>query len=267
MFGGDLGMERMAPFRVRYGVPNQTLTAPKTAPCNPLYRGITSRFKAPSGVAELHRRCELSQAANERYLEAIAAVGSPTSLEELSGPLCHRLVQDGRRYRALNPLGAEDARLLEYVGRGEHLITDFRNRDVRQCLIRRSVEGCGGAPTAVGSGEPFAGAVACPWIDPEDPQDASLSGEGARPGADRGDPGGAGRRGGEVGRSGVEAPTETSAGKWVGKSCAAYKILEVSRTKSRRSEPHDTGICGGRFGAMLDDSTDTRRSTPRIWQR
>ena len=86
------------------------------------------------GVADLHRRCELSQAANERYLEAMAAVESPTPLGELSGPLCHRLVKDGRRYRALNPLGEEDARLLEFVGRGEHLITGFRNRDVRQCL-------------------------------------------------------------------------------------------------------------------------------------
>ena len=57
------------------------------------------------GVADLHRRCELSQAANERYLEALAAVESPTPLGELSGPLCRRMVKDGRRYRALNPLG------------------------------------------------------------------------------------------------------------------------------------------------------------------
>jgi hypothetical protein len=86
------------------------------------------------GVADLHRRCELSQAANERYLEALAAVESPVPLKELSGPLCHRLVKEGRRYRALNPLGDEDARLLEFVGRGEHLITGFRNRDVRRYL-------------------------------------------------------------------------------------------------------------------------------------
>jgi len=86
------------------------------------------------GVADLHRRCELSQAANERYLEALAAVESSVSLKELSGPLCQRLVKEGRRYRALNPLGDDDARLLEFVGRGEHVITGFRNRDVRRCL-------------------------------------------------------------------------------------------------------------------------------------
>src|SRR5262249_6451617 len=85
------------------------------------------------GVADLHRRCELSQAANERYLEAMAAVESPVPLGELSDPLCHRMVKDGRRYRALNPLGEEDARLLEFVGRGEQLITGVRNRDLRQC--------------------------------------------------------------------------------------------------------------------------------------
>jgi hypothetical protein len=90
--------------------------------------------KLRKGVADLHRRCELSQAANERYLEALAVVESPTPLGELSGPLCHRLVKDGRRYRALNPLGEVDARLLEFVARGDHLITGFRNRDVRQCL-------------------------------------------------------------------------------------------------------------------------------------
>jgi hypothetical protein len=86
------------------------------------------------GVADLHRRCELSQAANERYLEALAVVESPTPLGELSGPLCHRLVKEGRRYRALNPLGEGDARLLGFVGHGGHLITGFRNRDVRQHL-------------------------------------------------------------------------------------------------------------------------------------
>src|SRR5262249_52905566 len=86
------------------------------------------------GGGEPHRAGEVWRAANERYLEAMAAVESPVPLGELSDPLCHRMVKDGRRYRALNPLGEEDARLLEFVGRGEHLITGFRNRDLRQCL-------------------------------------------------------------------------------------------------------------------------------------
>jgi hypothetical protein len=86
------------------------------------------------GVADLHRRCELSQAANERYLEALGAVDAPTLLEKLSAPLCRPLVKKGRRYRGLNPLSEEDARLLEAVQQGEHLISGFRNRDIRQIL-------------------------------------------------------------------------------------------------------------------------------------
>jgi len=86
------------------------------------------------GIADLHRRCELSQAANERYLEALALVDSPTPLGQLGGPLCQPVVRAGRRYRGLNPLGDEDARLLGLVQRGEYLITGFRNRDLRQAL-------------------------------------------------------------------------------------------------------------------------------------
>jgi hypothetical protein len=90
--------------------------------------------KLRKGVADLHRRCELSQAANERYLEALGAVESPTPLEELTAPLCQAVVKKGRRYRGLNPLSEDDARVLEAVQRGEHLISGFRNRDLRQIL-------------------------------------------------------------------------------------------------------------------------------------
>ncbi len=85
-------------------------------------------------VADLHRRCELSQAANTRDLEALGAVEATTPLERLSAPLCRAVVQDGRRDRALNPLSDEDAAVLEGVQRGEHLISGFRNRDLRQIL-------------------------------------------------------------------------------------------------------------------------------------
>lgn len=105
------------------------------------YRPVASDLEGPKqwqplrkGVADLHRRCELSQAANTRYLEALGAVESPTPLERLSAPLCRAIVKDGRRYRALNPLSDEDAKVLEATMRGEHLISGFRNRDLRQIL-------------------------------------------------------------------------------------------------------------------------------------
>ncbi len=106
-----------------------------------VYRPIADDPGGPSrwqplrkGIADLHRRCQLSQAANERYLDALGSVESQTRLEELSAPLCRSVVKDGRRYRGLNPLSQEDARLLEAVQQGAHLISGFRNRDIRQFL-------------------------------------------------------------------------------------------------------------------------------------
>jgi hypothetical protein len=92
------------------------------------------------GVADLHRLCELSQAANERYLDALSAVDSTTPLEELSAPLCRPVVNGNRRYRGLNPLSERDAALLETVQRGEYLITGFRNRDVREIIYGAAPE-------------------------------------------------------------------------------------------------------------------------------
>lgn len=86
------------------------------------------------GVAEMPRRAELSQASNERYLEALGGLPTDVPLSRATGKLCRATVVEGRRYRALNPLGAEDARLLGAVGRGEWLVSGFRNRDIRRAL-------------------------------------------------------------------------------------------------------------------------------------
>jgi hypothetical protein len=124
------------------------------------------------GVADLHRRAQVSQAANERYLEALAAVTDTTPLRQLAEPLCHpapevrkarpaeatpappaAAVQDPaagaalppdvgaprrvrpRRVRALNPLSSEDGALLAAVSRPEFLINGLRNRDLRRLLF------------------------------------------------------------------------------------------------------------------------------------
>ena len=86
------------------------------------------------GVADVWRRAELSQQANERYLAALAAVTEPTPLGTLSQPLCRRVRYRGQSVRALNPLAADDAALLAIVYRGEFVITGLRNRDVRRLL-------------------------------------------------------------------------------------------------------------------------------------
>jgi hypothetical protein len=85
-------------------------------------------------VVEMTRRSELSQASNDRYLEALGSLPTDTPLHRAAGKLSRPVVVAGRRHRALNPLSPDDARLLEAVSRGEWLISGFRNRDLRPLL-------------------------------------------------------------------------------------------------------------------------------------
>lgn len=97
--------------------------------------GPESWQKLRKGVADLNRRAQISQASNERYLEALAAVDAPATLAEAAAPVCGRTAWKGRSVRALNPLAAEDAALLEAVSRGEFILQGFRNRDLRPLLF------------------------------------------------------------------------------------------------------------------------------------
>ena len=86
------------------------------------------------GIADLHRRAEVSHQATERYAESLATLEDRTPLAELAEPLCQPTTWKGQRVRALNPLAPEDAALLEAVNRGEFLLNGLRNRDLRQLL-------------------------------------------------------------------------------------------------------------------------------------
>ena len=85
-------------------------------------------------VADLHRRAQVSQAANERYLEALAAVAETKTVKELAEPLCRRVAEPGkkpaRKVRALNPLGASDAALLKAISDPKWMVDGLRNRDL-----------------------------------------------------------------------------------------------------------------------------------------
>jgi hypothetical protein len=82
------------------------------------------------GVADLHRRAEISRRATERYLDALAGVDEQTTLEELIQRLGRPRQWGGRRVRALRPLG-DDRALLEVIARGEFTLNGFRNRDLQ----------------------------------------------------------------------------------------------------------------------------------------
>jgi hypothetical protein len=87
------------------------------------------------GIADLHRRTEISRKATERYLDALASVDDDTTLDEL----LHRLGQPtqwrGHRVRAFRPFDAHDRALLAAVSGGEFTINGFRNRDLQRFLF------------------------------------------------------------------------------------------------------------------------------------
>jgi hypothetical protein len=89
-----------------------------------------------AGVADLARRAQVSQAANERYLGALARVDSGAALATLLARVQRPVKPDDRRrVRALRPFEAEDAALLAAVSRGEFSINGFRNKDLQAVLF------------------------------------------------------------------------------------------------------------------------------------
>lgn len=90
------------------------------------------------GVADMHRRAEVSENINERYIEGLATVEEARPLAEVAKNLGERATWKGRRMRALNPLAATDVLLLESVNRGEFMIHGFRNRDIRALLFPKT---------------------------------------------------------------------------------------------------------------------------------
>lgn len=92
------------------------------------------------GVADLHRRAKLSQAANERYLQKLAEVDDTRTLQELVTPLCRPVQWQGQRVRALAPLSESDTKLLQAIQRDECAIHGFRNRDLRSILYAQAAD-------------------------------------------------------------------------------------------------------------------------------
>lgn len=104
-------------------------------------------LKLRRGVADLHRRAQVSQASNGRFAAALGAVldEDQVPLKQLAAKLCSPVVRpareqpDGRRtrprrFRALNPLNPQDIRLLSTVSQTEFVLNGLRNADVRRAL-------------------------------------------------------------------------------------------------------------------------------------
>jgi hypothetical protein len=87
------------------------------------------------GIADLYRRAEVSQAANERYLQALASVDDSTTVEELVRRLEQPVSWGGKRVRGLRLFQPDDAALLEAISRGEFTLNGLRNRDLQKLLF------------------------------------------------------------------------------------------------------------------------------------
>src|SRR5881397_216686 len=70
------------------------------------------------GIADLHRRAQVSQRANEAYLQALAAVDDRTPLHHLLDQVSRPVTYRGRRLRALRIGDAADVTLLAAISRG-----------------------------------------------------------------------------------------------------------------------------------------------------
>jgi hypothetical protein len=86
------------------------------------------------GLMDLERRVELSRAANERYLEALAVVQVPCPAKLLLDPVSNGVTKEGRPYRPLRPVSPQDAQVFQAVLQGQFLLRGFSNRDLRQSL-------------------------------------------------------------------------------------------------------------------------------------
>jgi len=88
-----------------------------------------------AGIADLHRRAEVSQKALDRYCTALARVDDTTPLRELTASIEKRVRWNSQWVRALHPFESGDLALLEAVNRGEFTINGLRNRDLQALLF------------------------------------------------------------------------------------------------------------------------------------
>lgn len=86
------------------------------------------------GVADLHRRAQVSQRANNTYLDALSAVSDDTPASQVFDEVARPARWHDRRVRALKIGDPNDIALLQAISRGEFATSGFRNADIRDQL-------------------------------------------------------------------------------------------------------------------------------------
>jgi hypothetical protein len=92
------------------------------------------------GIADARQRAEVSDKANQRYIEAIATVTTPITLASVTRSLCDPVRWKKQRIRGLNLLHEPDAQLLEAVSKGEFLLHGLRNRDLQAIFFPEATD-------------------------------------------------------------------------------------------------------------------------------
>jgi hypothetical protein len=100
----------------------------------PRPNGVMDWQALPKGVAWLWRYADVAGSSNHRYLEALVVVDDDQAARRLLDKATKPAPLNGRRKRALQPLGPADQQLFLAVMRGEHRLRGFRNRDLEQRL-------------------------------------------------------------------------------------------------------------------------------------
>lgn len=106
-----------------------------------VYRWVTRQGKRcqawlpmRKAVTDLPWLVQGCQATNQRYLEALADVEVTPAVHEVLDPVSRPIQRDGRVYRGLRPVTAEEAALFACLLNGKYRLHGFRNADVRQVL-------------------------------------------------------------------------------------------------------------------------------------
>jgi hypothetical protein len=86
------------------------------------------------GIVDIRRRVQLCQAANNRYLEALAVVGTPTPSHRILDPVIQPVTARGRRFRPLRPISPDDSSFFKEILSAQYLLQGVRNRDLRHAL-------------------------------------------------------------------------------------------------------------------------------------
>jgi hypothetical protein len=81
-------------------------------------------------IQDMHRRAEVSRAANSRYLDALSVVGDTIPAKRVLDRLAQPIMRNGRSYRPLHLVEPTDAALCQAITQGEFLLHGFRNRDL-----------------------------------------------------------------------------------------------------------------------------------------